>query len=65
MHVWTTETQKLSARKAWLAQLDEISALTPGTPLDAGSIAYTRGHLQRFEAESTKAAKVSKGEMKW
>ena len=68
-HVWTADTQKASERQAWLAQLDEIAALKPstvvpghmlpGTPLDASSIAYTRGYLQRFEAESAKAANAA------
>lgn len=69
LHVWTADTQKASERQAWLAQLDEIAALKPatvvpghmlpGTPLDASSIAYTRGYLQRFEAESAKAANAA------
>ncbi len=69
LHVWTADTQKASERQAWLAQLDEIAALKPdtvvpghmqaGTPLDASSIAYTRSYLQRFEAESAKAANAA------
>lgn len=69
LHVWTADTQKASERQAWLAQLDEIAALKPttvvpghmlpGTPLDASSIAYTRGYLQRFEAESAKAGNAA------
>ena len=69
LHVWTADTQKPSERQAWLAQLDEIAALKPatvvpghmlpGTPLDASNIAYTRGYLQRFEAESAKAANAA------
>lgn len=65
LHVWTADTQKASERKAWFAQLDEMQALKPavvvpghmaaGTALDAGSIAYTRDYLQRFDAESAKA----------
>jgi glyoxylase-like metal-dependent hydrolase (beta-lactamase superfamily II) len=65
LHVWTADTQKASERKAWLAQLDEIEALKPstvvpghmagGTALDASAIRYTRGYLQRFEAEATTA----------
>lgn len=65
LHVWTADTQKASERKAWLAQLDEIEALKPttvvpghmaaGTALDAGTIRYTRGYLQRFEVEAAKA----------
>jgi glyoxylase-like metal-dependent hydrolase (beta-lactamase superfamily II) len=69
LHVWTADTQKASERQAWLAQLDEIAALKPatvvpghmlpGTPLDASTIAYTRGYLQRFEAESAKAGNAA------
>jgi glyoxylase-like metal-dependent hydrolase (beta-lactamase superfamily II) len=65
LHVWTADTQKASEQKAWLAQLDEMLALKPvvvvpghmaaGTALDAGSIAYTRNYLLRFDAESAKA----------
>ena len=64
LHVWTADTQKPSEHKAWFAQLDEMQALKPatvvpghmaaGTALDAGSIAYTRDYLQRFDAESAK-----------
>lgn len=66
LHVWTADTQKPSEHQAWIAQLDEMQALQPavvvpghmaaGTALDAASIAYTRTQLQRFEAESAKAA---------
>lgn len=69
LHVWTADTQKPSERQAWLAQLDEIAALKPatvvpghmlpGTTLDASSIAYTRGYLQRFEAESAQAGNAA------
>lgn len=65
LHVWTADTQKASERKAWLAQLDEMQALQPvtvvpghmaaGTALDDSSIRFTRGYLQRFEAELPKA----------
>jgi glyoxylase-like metal-dependent hydrolase (beta-lactamase superfamily II) len=65
LHVWTADTQKASERKAWLAQLDEMQALQPalvvpghmaaGTALDDSAIRYTRGYLQRFEAELPKA----------
>ena len=65
LHVWTADTQKVSERKGWLAQLDEIQTLKPavvvpghmaaGTALDASNIAYTRDYLLRFEAESAKA----------
>ena len=66
LHVWTADTQKLSERKAWLAQLDEMEALEPamvvpghmmpGTELDVSAIRYTREYLQRFETEAAKAA---------
>lgn len=69
LHVWTADTQKPSERQAWLAQLDEMQALQPalvvpghmaaGTALDASAIAYTRGYLQRFEAELPKAANAA------
>jgi glyoxylase-like metal-dependent hydrolase (beta-lactamase superfamily II) len=65
LHVWTADTQKVSERKAWFAELDEIEALKPttvipghmaaGTALDASSIRYTREYLQRFDAEALKA----------
>jgi glyoxylase-like metal-dependent hydrolase (beta-lactamase superfamily II) len=65
LHVWTADTQKLSERKAWLAQLDEIEALKPavvvpghmasGTSLDVGTIHYTRDYLLRFDSEAAKA----------
>jgi glyoxylase-like metal-dependent hydrolase (beta-lactamase superfamily II) len=61
LHVWTADTQKLSERKAWLAQLDELLALKPavvvpghsaaGTLLDESAIRYTRDYLVRFEQE--------------
>jgi glyoxylase-like metal-dependent hydrolase (beta-lactamase superfamily II) len=66
LHVWTADTQKPAERQAWLAQLDEMQALKPalvvpghmaaGTALDESAITYTRGYLQRFEAELPKAA---------
>ena len=65
LHVWTADTQRLSERKAWLAQLDEIEALKPevvvpghmaaGTSLDVGTIRYTRDYLLRFDSEAAKA----------
>ena len=65
LHVWTADTQKLSERKAWLAQLDEIESLKPavvvpghmaaGTSLDVGTIRYTRDYLLRFDSEAAKA----------
>ncbi|MFC4160273.1 MBL fold metallo-hydrolase [Chitinimonas lacunae] len=63
LHVWTADTQKPSERAAWLAQLDEMSALKPaivvpghmqaGTPLDGSSIGFTRDYLHRFERSVT------------
>lgn len=60
MHVWTADTQKPAERQAWIAQLDEMKALqprivvpghmAPGTPLDAGTIDFTRGYLVKFES---------------
>ncbi|WP_406564775.1 MBL fold metallo-hydrolase [Hylemonella gracilis] len=61
LHVWTADTQKLSERKAWLAQLDELLALKPaivvpghaaaGAAQDDSVIRYTRDYLVRFEQE--------------
>lgn len=69
LHVWTADTQKPAERQAWLAQLDEMLALKPalvvpghmaaGTALDDSAIVYTRGYLQRFEAELPKAANAA------
>jgi glyoxylase-like metal-dependent hydrolase (beta-lactamase superfamily II) len=69
LHVWTADTQLASERQAWLAQLDEMLALKPalvvpghmaaGTALDDSAIRYTRGYLQRFEAELPKAASAT------
>lgn len=66
LHVWTADTQKLSERQAWLAQLDEMLALQPalvvpghmaaGTATDTTAIVYTRDYLKRFETEQAKAA---------
>jgi glyoxylase-like metal-dependent hydrolase (beta-lactamase superfamily II) len=59
MHVWTADTQTVAERAAWVAQLDDMSALKPelvvpghmhaGTPLDASAIAFTKDYLQTFE----------------
>lgn len=69
MHVWTADTPTPAERAAWLAQLDEMSALQPalvipghmkaGSPVDASAIAFTRDYLQTFEkslAASTSSA---------
>jgi glyoxylase-like metal-dependent hydrolase (beta-lactamase superfamily II) len=65
LHVWTADTQKLSERKAWLAQLDALLALKPavvvpghaaaGTVQDESAIRYTRDYLVRFEQELGRA----------
>lgn len=66
LHVWTADTQSAESRKNWLATLDHIASLKPvtvvpghfkvGAPLTPDSIAFTRGYLVRFEAETAKAA---------
>lgn len=66
LHVWTADTQGAESRKNWLATLDHIASLKPvtvvpghfkvGAPLTPDSIAFTRGYLVRFEAETAKAA---------
>lgn len=59
LHVWTADTQTAAERAAWVAALDDMSALNPavvvpghmvsGTTLDAQSITYTKTYLQTFE----------------
>lgn len=59
MHVWTADTQTVAERAAWVAQLDEMSALKPelvvpghmsaGTKLDASAITFTKSYLLTFE----------------
>ncbi len=59
MHVWTADTQTTAERAAWIAQLDEMSALKPalvvpghmsaGTKVDASTITFTKSYLQTFE----------------
>lgn len=59
MHVWTADAQTTAERAAWVAQLDEMSALKPelvvpghmsaGTKVDASAITFTKGYLQIFE----------------
>jgi glyoxylase-like metal-dependent hydrolase (beta-lactamase superfamily II) len=68
LHVWTADVQNNSARKAWIAQLDEMESLNPaivvpghmkaGTSLDVNTIRYTRNYLQRFYkmADSAKSS---------
>ncbi len=65
LHVWTADTQTLAERKAWLAELDEMSKLNPkivvpghmaeGTRLDVSAIKYTHDYLVRFDSELVKA----------
>lgn len=60
LHVWTADTQSAAERQAWIAQLDEMSALKPavvvpghmaaGASLDASTIDYPRNYLLRFES---------------
>ena len=59
MHVWTADTQSTAERAAWVAQLDEMSALQPalvvpghmkaGTAVDASAISFTKDYLLAFE----------------
>jgi glyoxylase-like metal-dependent hydrolase (beta-lactamase superfamily II) len=59
MHVWTADTQSVTERAAWVAQLDEMAALKPelvvpghmavGTKVDASAITFTKDYLQTFE----------------
>jgi glyoxylase-like metal-dependent hydrolase (beta-lactamase superfamily II) len=59
LHVWTADTQSAAERAAWVAQLDEMTALRPdlvvpghmkaGSSLDASAIGFTRDYLQTFE----------------
>lgn len=65
MHVWTADTQTSAERQAWIAQLDEMTALQPqivvpghmaaGSRLDASAIAYTKDYLQSFEKNAAAA----------
>jgi glyoxylase-like metal-dependent hydrolase (beta-lactamase superfamily II) len=60
-HVWVADTAKPEQRAAWIALLDEMSALDPllvvpghrlpDTPADATAIAATREYLTAFEEE--------------
>ena len=59
MHVWTADTQTPALRAAWVAQLDEMTALKPelvisghmkaGSAVDASAIRFTKDYLQTFE----------------
>ncbi|GIM89996.1 MBL fold metallo-hydrolase [Paractinoplanes toevensis] len=65
-HVWTADTARPEQRAAWIAQLDEITALEPrlvvpghrlpGTPADLSAVTGTRDYLVAFEEELAKAA---------
>lgn len=71
MHVWTADTQTASERAAWVAQLDEMSALKPelvvpghmktGTRVDASAITFTKDYLHTFEKNL--AATKNSGEL--
>lgn len=66
MHVWIADTASAPERKAWAAQLDEMSALQPavvvpghmaaGTPLDARNIGFTREYLRAFDQAAASTA---------
>jgi glyoxylase-like metal-dependent hydrolase (beta-lactamase superfamily II) len=68
MHVWTADTQTPALRAAWVAQLDEMSALKPelvvpghmkgNSTLDGSSIAFTKDYLLTFE-KNLAASKTS------
>ena len=59
LHVWTADARTPAERSAWLAQLDEMTALQPavvipghmvaGTKTDASAITFTKDYLQTFE----------------
>jgi glyoxylase-like metal-dependent hydrolase (beta-lactamase superfamily II) len=65
-HVWTADTATPEQRAAWIAVLDEITALEPelvvpghrlpGTPTDLSAVAGTREYLLAFDEELDKAA---------
>lgn len=65
LHVWTADTQTVAERSAWVAQLDEMSALKPavvvpghmkaGARMDASAITYTRDYLVTFEKTAATA----------
>jgi glyoxylase-like metal-dependent hydrolase (beta-lactamase superfamily II) len=65
MHVWTADTQTSAERAAWVAQLDEMTALKPelvvpghmsaGTQVDISSISFTKTYLQTFEKNLAKS----------
>ncbi|BEL03315.1 MBL fold metallo-hydrolase [Actinoplanes sichuanensis] len=65
-HVWTADTARPEQRAAWIAQLDEITALDPvlvvpghrlpGTAADLTAVTGTRDYLVAFEEELAAAA---------
>jgi glyoxylase-like metal-dependent hydrolase (beta-lactamase superfamily II) len=64
-HVWVADTAKPEQRTAWIALLDEMTALDPqlvvpghrlpGTPADTSAITGTREYLVAFEQDLAKA----------
>jgi len=68
VHVWTADTQTPALRAAWVAQLDEMTALQPalvvpshmkaGSAVDASTIAFTKDYLLTFE-KNLAASKTS------
>lgn len=65
LHVWTADTQTIAERSAWVAQLDDMTALKPvivvpghmmtGARIDASAITYTRDYLVAFEKNAATA----------
>jgi glyoxylase-like metal-dependent hydrolase (beta-lactamase superfamily II) len=65
-HVWTADTATPEQRAAWIAVLDEITALQPtlvvpghrlpGTATDLSAVTGTRDYLIAFDEELAKAA---------
>ncbi|AYF74909.1 MBL fold metallo-hydrolase [Nocardia yunnanensis] len=65
-HVWVADTPTVEERAAWIALLDEMTALAPelvvpghrlpGTAADASAIAGTREYLVAFDEELARAA---------
>ena len=68
VHVWTADTPTPALRAAWVAQLDEMTALQPalvvpshmkaGSAVDASTIAFTKDYLLTFE-KNLAASKTS------
>jgi glyoxylase-like metal-dependent hydrolase (beta-lactamase superfamily II) len=67
-HVWTADTQNAAERAAWVAQLEEMTALKPvlvvpghmkaGSAMDISAITFTKDYLQTFE-KALNASKTS------